>query len=274
MILFKISELKIASYFNFLFFILIFILSSNALADEPNKGEAMPVPYELLAEHRRDDVKDVVTNYSIFRVFHNVQLKNDLSIARFMMDHPVFLSATLKSMKIRDYLVHRDNHGMYVFDDRKGVKARFETIYSTDGKRFYYGIAKHHGFFLKLLGRGMVALEFRGEPGDPAKTFVNANVYAKIDNVVIDLLIKILKPFVMPMIDRKIQKFIKETQKLALEISTHPGKVYETVKKSGLADEAELEQFRRLISNDQLAMNNNEKQIHEVHCRYQINLCP
>ncbi|MEE9165271.1 MAG: hypothetical protein V3U15_03300, partial [Nitrospinota bacterium] len=167
---------------------------------------------------------------------------------RFMMDHPVFLSAALKAMKIRDYLLKYSDDGMYIFDDRKGIFAKFEVIYTARGKRYYYGTVKHQGIFLKLLGRGTVFLEFRGEQGNTDKTYINADLYAKIDNVLIELLLKILKPIVNPLIDKKVYKFIHETQKLAVQISTHPNKVYEAIKESDLADAKELAEFHKLIS--------------------------
>ncbi len=208
----------------------------------------MSIAYEMLGDQRKEDVKEILASHAVFRAFQDIEFKNNVSIARFMMDHPVFLSVALKAMKIRDYLLKYSDDGMYIFDDRKGIFAKFEVLYIAHGKRYYFGTVKHQGIFLKLLGRGTVFLEFRGEQGNVPKTFINANVYARIDNVLIELLLKILKPIVNPLIDKKVYKFIHEAQRLAVQISTHPDKVYEAIKESDLADAEELAEFHKLIS--------------------------
>ncbi len=58
---------------------------------------------------------------------------------------------------------------------------------------------------------------------------------------------KILKPIIVPLMDKKINKLISETQQLANEITTNPEKVYQVIKESGQADEKELEEFRGLV---------------------------
>ncbi len=236
-----------------LLFLLAIVCSLFTFAHVADAGKSriedkMPIAYEMLADQRKEDVKEILASHAIFRAFQDIEFKNNISIARFMMDHPVFLSAALKAMKIRDYSVKYGDDGMYIFDDRKGIFAKFEVIYTAHGKRYYYGTVKHQGIFLKLLGRGTVFLEFRGEAGNTPKTYINANVYGKIDNVFIELLLKILKPIVNPIIDKKVYKFIHEAQRLALQITTHPDKVYEAIKKSALVDAKELAEFHKLIS--------------------------
>ena len=226
----------------------VFVFAHIAHAGKSNRQVKLPIAYELLADHRKEDVKEIIASHAVFRVFQDIEFKNHISITRFMVDHPVFLSASMKALKIRDYLVKHTDDGMYVFDDRKGVSAKFEVIYEAPGKRYYYGTAKHQGIFLKLLGRGTVFLEFREKPGNTDKTYINANLYAKIDNVFIALLLKILKPIVNPLIDKKVYKFIHETQKLAVRIDTHPDEVYEAIKESGLADANELAEFQKILS--------------------------
>jgi hypothetical protein len=65
--------------------------------------------------------------------------------------------------------------------------------------------------------------------------------------MVLEILLKILKPILIPLMDKKINKFIRETQKLANEITAHPEKVYQAIKESELAEEVELEEFRKLV---------------------------
>ena len=232
---------------------LLLIISIVLICAGTSHGQAsreeikFKIPYELLADDRKEEVREIVATHSIYRFFKDIEYKTDKSVLKFMMDHPAFLSATLKAMKIRNYLIKYGTDGMYVFNDRKGIAGKFEVIYSAPGKRYYYGFGGYHGLIFKLLGRGALLFEYRGVGGNPPGTYVNANVYTKIDNIVLEVLLKILKPIIRPLMDKKIYKFIDETQKLAKEITTHPEKVYQVVKESGYADEKELEEFRKLI---------------------------
>lgn len=226
---------------------IVFICAGTSHGQESSEEIKFKIPYELLADDRREEVRKIVATYTIFRFFKDLEYKADKSIIKFMLDHPVFLSATLKAMKIRNYLVKHGTDGMYVFNDRKGIIGKFELIYSVPGKRYYYGFGGYHGLIFKLLGRGGLLFEYRGVGGNPRRTYVNANVYTKVDNVVLEIFLKILKPIIRPLIDKKIYKFIVETQNLAKEITTHPEKVYQVVKESGHADEKELEEFRKLV---------------------------
>ena len=226
---------------------IVFIFTGASHAEESSKEIKFKIPYELLAGDRREEVRKIVAKHTIFRFFKDLEYKVDKAILKFMLDRPVFLSVTLKAMKIRNYLVKHSADGMYVFDDRKGIIGKFEPIYSVPRKKYYYGFGGYHGVIFKLLGKGTLLFEYRGVGGNPRRTYVNANVYTKIDNIVVEIFLKILKPIIMPLMDKKIYKFINETQELAREITRHPEKVYQVVKESGHADEKELEEFRKLV---------------------------
>lgn len=219
-------------------------ISHGLEAREESKPD---IPYELFAAKRREEVKKIITAHTTYRVIHDIEFKTDESVLIFMIDHPVFLSATLKAMKIRDYFVKYADNGMYLFDDQKGVRGKFEVIYHKPRLRYYYGFGGYYGLILKLVGRTTVSFEYRGLKGNPPRTLIDINVYTKIDNVIIDFLMKILKPVIIPLMDKKIYRFVEVTQKLANEITMHPKIVYQAIKESGDANRNELEEFRKLI---------------------------
>lgn len=228
----------------FICFFLCVSVSYGYESEEKNKFE---IPYELLTDYRRDETREIIAVHTIQRVFKDIEFKVDESLLVFMMDHPVFLSVALKAMKIGDYVIKHDKDKMYFFDDRKGIIGKFEVIYSGSGERYYYGFGGYYSLFLKLTGRGVFLLKYRAVHGNPLRVYVDANVYTKIENVVLELLMKILKPIVIPLMDKKIYKFLNETRKLAKEITMHPEEVYQSVKESGFADDEELEEFKKLI---------------------------
>ncbi|MFQ5685407.1 MAG: hypothetical protein ACE5GV_01975 [Candidatus Scalindua sp.] len=213
---------------------------------ETEKKDKFDIPYELLTFSRREEFREVVAKHTIARTLRDIEFEIDEYALIFMMDHPFFLSATLRAMRIKDYLIKPGKDGMYLFDDRKGLSGKFEVVYSRSGQRYYYGYGGYHGLILKLQGRGALLLEYRMGQGTPPIVYINANFYTKIENIILRVLVKIMKPIIIPLVDKKLYEFIESAQKLAIEITEHPEKVYQAVKESGYADLKELEEFRKL----------------------------
>ncbi len=225
----------------------IFLACANiSYGREAGNEDKFDIPYELLISNRREECREIVEKHTIARILRDVEFEIDEPVLIFMMDHPLFLSATLRAMEIKDYLITPDKDGMYLFDDRKGLRGKFEVIYSEPGQRYYYGEGGYHGLILRLRGRGALLLEYRMGLSNPPIVYMNANLYTKIENIVLRILVEILKPIVTPLIDKKLYEFIESAQELAKEITAHPEKVYQTVKESGYADLKELEEFRKL----------------------------
>jgi hypothetical protein len=238
---------KMRSLRNLYTMLFIFLVCANiSYGRETRNEDKFDIPYELLTSGRRGEFREVVEKHTIARILRDIEFEIDESVLIFMMDHPFFLSATLRAMKIKDFLIEPDKDGMYLFDDRKGISGRFEVIYSEPGQRYYYGEGGYHGLILKLQGKGIMLLEYRRGLSNPPSVYINANSYTKIENIVLRILVKILKPIVIPLVDKKLYEFIESAQKLAKEITEHPEKVYQAVKESGYADLKELEEFRKL----------------------------
>ncbi len=238
---------KMCSLRNIYTMLFIFLACANiSYGRETGNEDKFDIPYELLQSSRREEFREVVAKHTIARILRDIEFEIDESVLIFMMDHPFFLSATLRAMKIKDYLIKPDKEGMYLFDDRKGLGGRFEVIYSGPGQRYYYGDGGYHGLILRLQGRGILFLEYRSGLSNSPIVYINANSYTKIENIILRVLVKILKPIIIPLVDKKLYEFIESAQKLAKEITEHPEKVYQTVKESGYADLKELEEFRKL----------------------------
>ncbi len=144
-------------------------------------------------------------------------------------------------------VIKKNIGGGYIVDDLKGVSGNVEVIYSRPGQKYFYGVGGYKGVLIRVAGRGLILFEYLGGTGYPSRTIISYNTYTKIDNMILEILMKILKPILNPLMDKKINKFIRETQKLANEITVHPEKVYQAIKESGFVEEVELEEFRKLV---------------------------
>ena len=238
---------KMCSLRNLYITLFIFLVCANiSYGRETRNEDKFDITYELLTSSRREEFREVIEKHTIARTLRDIEFEIDESVLIFMMDHPFFLSATLRAMKIKDYLIKPGKEGMYHFDDRKGLSGKFEVIYSGPEQRYYYGEGGYHGLILKLQGRGILLLEYRMGLSNPPAVYINANSYSKIENIVLRFLVKILKPIIIPLVDKKLYEFIESAQKLAKEITAHPEKVYQAVKESGYENLKELEEFRKL----------------------------
>jgi hypothetical protein len=230
----------------FLFVYFFLLWAGSSFGEETKKEGKFDINYDLFSD-KREISKEIVDNYSIFRSYQDIEFNLDKSVVAFMLDHPVFLAVTLKVMKIKNYSIKKDTDGGYIVDDLKGVSGRVEVIYSADGQKYFYGAGGYKGPLFKFSGIGLILFEYRGAKGNPSRAYVSANTYTKLDNVVLEFFVKIINFILKPLMKKKINKFITETQELAKEIERHPGKVYLAIKESGLADEAELEEFKKLV---------------------------
>ena len=239
------SARRVSPGFLSICFILLFAGISHG--DVIKKNGKFDIPYGSLLNNRREEYRQLVETHSIFRSLHRIEFNIDKSIVNFMLDHPPFLAVALKVMKIRNYTVEKSIGGGYLVDDLKGVSGNIEVIYSRPGQKYFYGVGRYKGALIRLTGRGLILFEYLGGAGRPYRTNISYNTYTKIDNMAWEILMKILKPILIPLMDKKVNKFIRETQNLANEITVHPEKVYQAIKESGLAKEAELEEFRKLV---------------------------
>lgn len=235
--------------FQYLYTILsvVFICTSVSYGIELEKDSDFNIDYESLAYNKREEVKEIVKKNSVTRILRDIEFKVDESVLIFMIDHPVFLSATLRAMEIANYVIKQDEDGTYSYDDGKGLNGKYEVVYSVQGQRYFYGSGKYKGMILKLIGKGLILTKFHIDQNVPNRVYLDANVYAKIENIFLRVLMKILKPIIIPLIDKKINKFIKEFQGLVEEIAVHPRKIYQAVKESGYANDKELEEFEMII---------------------------
>ncbi len=239
------SARRVSPGFLSICFILLFAGISHG--DVIKKNGKFDIPYGSLLNNRREEYRQLVETHSIFRSLQGIEFNIDKSIVNFMLDHPTFLAVTLKVMKIRNYTVEKNIGGGYFVDDLKGVSGNVEVIYSIPGQKYFYGIGGYKGVLIRLAGRNLILFEFLGGTGRLSRTIISYNTYTKIDNMVLEILMKILKPILIPLMDKKTNNFIRETQKLANEITVHPEKVYQAIKESGFAEEVELEEFRKLV---------------------------
>ncbi len=232
-----------------LFIILLVFLVCNGISygTEPEKDFKFVIDYDPLLEGKQKEVKEIVEQKTVIRYLRGIEFKIDESIMMFMVDNPVFLSATLRAMEIGDYVIEHEKDVTYSYDDGKGLGGKYDVVYSEQGERYFYGAGKYEGLILKLIGKGLVLTRFYTKQNYPHRIYLDANVYAKIENLVLRVLMKILKPIVIPLIDGKINRFIKDLHGLLEEITSHPEKIYKKIKESGHVNDKDLEGFRKLI---------------------------
>ena len=234
---------------SFILLIILFVGTTMANGKDNKKAETeFTIDYESLKSEKKDKVRTIVENNTVIRTLKDIKFEVKESILLFMFDHPIFLSATLRAMKIGNYVINPGENETYTFDDNSGLTGSYEEVFSDANQRYYYGSGKYDGLLINLIGNGLVLTKFRTTDETDNLVFMDAKVYAKIDNLVIGVLMKILKPIVIPLIDRKIKKLIGKVQELKKEITDNPEQIYKILKESGYENQEELEEFKRIIN--------------------------
>ncbi len=217
------------------------------------------IDYESLKPEKKDKVKTIVENNTVIRTLRDIKFEVKEPILLFLFDHPIFLSAALRAMKIGNYVINPGDKDTYTFDDNKGLTGRYEEVFSDANQRYFYGNGKYDGLLINLIGSGLVLTKFRTVEESDNLVFMDAKVYAKIDNLVIGVLMKILKPIVIPLMDRKIKKLIGKVQELKKDITDNPEQIYSLLKENGYDNLEELDEFKKIINeNTELKIQNSE----------------
>ena len=170
------------------------------------------IDYDSLKSEMKEEIKRIVENNTVIRTLSDIKFEVKKPILLFMFDHPIFLSATLRAMNIGNYVINQGYNGTYDFDDNKGLTGNYEEVFSDEKQRYFYGNGKFDGLLINLIGSGLVLTRFRTISGTDNLVYMDAKVYAKIDNLVIGVLMKILRPIVIPLIDRKIKNLLERSR--------------------------------------------------------------
>lgn len=234
----------------FLFVIPIFFMracAGNSFASDAGDQMIKDIPYHLIKEDRREEIRGIVDSHTLLRFLKEVEYEIDKPVLVFLVERPVLLAAVLKAMNIRDYIISDKNNGTYAFDDRNGISGYFERVHSGFGQKYYYAFGGYKVLFFDLKGRAAIFFRYQTSAESGKKSVIRADVYSKVDNVVVEFFLKVLRPIIRPMMDRKIKKFIQETQELSHDIVSRPEKVYQAVQDSGYPHKEEMEAFKKLI---------------------------
>ena len=230
-----------------LLIILFVVIGVSNGKDNKKEETEFIIDYDSLNADRKDEIKEIVKNNTVVRTLKDIKFEIKMPILLFMFDHPIFLSAILRAMKIGNYVINQGENETYNFDDSKGLTGNYEEVFSDENQRYFFGNGKFDGWLINLVGSGLVLTKFRAILGTDNLVYMDAKVYSKIDNLVIGVLMKILKPIVIPLIDRKIKKLIGKVQELKKEITDDPEKIYNILKENGYENHEELEEFKRIV---------------------------
>ena len=227
--------------------------SSFSLAQEPNGS----IPFQSLKEKDRQRVQEVLEHPSFSREVKRVKFRSQKEVYEYLLDHPDFAAAVSRALKLSKYQIKREGDeywaqdGFYDKNGRlRGVKGRFQIIYADQGKRIYFaqGTYDVKRWLPTVHIRAVFVLEFQHRL-DEEGSYVENNLsgYARIDNLFLHFILKILKPLVSKGMENKVAKTFTMAKNVSEQAYRDPLAFSRQLEESPEISPEQLEEFRRVL---------------------------
>ncbi len=217
------------------------------------KNEELEVYLKNLPVEKRDEISWVTEDYTIHVDREEETFYTDSVTLEYLIERPPLTAAILSEVGIMDYEITMDKGGIFHLDDRNGVTAEFEQIYTARQKKVYYGKGMYKirllpGLIIDITGKGIVILEYsKDDAEEDSPLYINLNFYGKTDNKVLDSIFRIFTTIVNLLVDRKISSYISNVREISEWIYEAPEEVYKKIDESEDISKEELMEYKRIF---------------------------
>ena len=178
-----------------------------------------PSILEVVLGHRRVEVEEMVENPTFVRRL-DFEVLADVQVYTYLLDHPDLNAALARALGIAPYEVVRIGPGQYHGDDGGGNEGTIEVFRAEGNDRAFIERGVSSGWWFGEIGGRVVALvAFSTEEGVRG----TVTVWAQIDQGVVDRLLRILKPMLGGLLDRKLREQFNIAVRVAEVSAQHAG---------------------------------------------------
>ncbi len=217
------------------------------------KNEELEVYLKNLPAEKRDEISRVAEDYTIHAGLEEETFYTDHVTLEYLIKRPPLTAAILRELGIRDYEITMDKGGTFHLDDRRGVTAEFEQIYTAPWKRVYYGKGRYKirllpGLVINMAGKGIVILEYtKDDEGEDSPLYINLSFYGKTESKVLDSIVRIFVTIANLLMDQKMSSYISDIRYISEWIHEDPEEVYKKIEESEHISKEELIEYRRIF---------------------------
>jgi hypothetical protein len=204
-----------------------------------------PADYEKIPPEYRDKVRSVVRFPTVYKKKPVPSFESDMLTHAFLLNDLPLASKLARSARISKYVVEQESSGLAV-TDKAGLEGMLYPVYEEPGRHLFYGEGSCDVRFLpKLSGKGVMEVAFKRT--DDGKVENRVRVWIKLDSKVFSVVGKLLFPLVGKAMNKKTGALGGAAKKLSERLYSEPEKLYETLEKSGLATDDELDKLKRFL---------------------------
>ena len=227
----------------------LLLLISSAISG-PSFAQDGLVPFQLLKEEDRQRVREVVEHASLYREVKGVPFKSRKEVYEYFLDHPDFGASVARALGLAKYRVIKEGDGRYFMDDARGAKGHFQVLYTDPKKRVFFAQGTYEKKLVpKIVGRMVIVLEFEHRLDGEGQSYVENRLYGylRVDNPLLDLLIKVIRPFVGGTLDRKTTRTFRVVQEVSAQAYSDFAAFYRRLEESPEIPKDQLRDFRRAV---------------------------
>jgi hypothetical protein len=194
-------------------------------------------------------VAEVVNDYTTYQILPSVQVPISKALYDFLLDHPPLTSEIVTGMEIGNYHVITLQPGLYHGKDNEGGEAVLALLYQDGSQRVYHLKGSQSGYFIPITGAGVVMLTYHTKPAPDGREVVETKVtvYTRLDNRFLATVVKVLRPLLQRVVNRKLTKGVKTVHRMGDVLSKEPDRVLRQLDQIPGGDPQEIQALRALL---------------------------
>lgn len=215
-------------------------------------GTAWPappvIPLEKLDDWQSEKANEVIQGYALSREVGPVYIQVDKALYEFLLERLEVAAAIARNLGLAKYRIRRLAQGFFYGDDGEGARGYIELLYADATSRIYFSQGRYESKLLPAV-TGAALVIFSLNPQTPEQDQeglqIKFQAYLKIDQRLLALLAKALRPFLGNVVDRKITKLFLVAGRASERLHHAPQSVYQQLNERRDLDAQTLELLKR-----------------------------
>jgi hypothetical protein len=214
-------------------------------------GEAHGAPAAVLAVDD-PEVREIVARPTLRRRIPRIRFVGDRRIYEFLVSRPPLATQLARRLhpSLERYTVTPTGEATYTIEDRGALRGEARLVAATPHRRVYrfQGEFRSLAHLLRFTGRMVLILDYR-EVRERGQTYVESDpdFYVRIDHAVVGFMVRLLRPLVNVIIDRRVALIADATRKLFDRVVTDPRGLYREMAAWSDVRPDDLEAYRRAV---------------------------
>lgn len=196
--------------------VLLMVLLAGVLYASPDLPSSLRA---LVPEDRRTEVQEILADPTFTRELDFVAHAN-LQVFTYLLDHPDLNAALARALRIAPYEVVPISPRQYRGVDADRNAGTIEVFRAEGHERAFVERGVSSGWWFGEIGGRVVALVVFAPDADSVRGTVT--VWARIDQGMVDRLLRFLKPFLGGLLDRKLSEQFSIPVRVAEAAAQHP----------------------------------------------------